>query len=141
MSSIRKLLMKYGITTVVAAGMTWLILELHGYAEATTLVAKYRILADAFTIPGVLLVMVAALIWISSEGFFDSLGYAARQFGSLFLPMFGKGKKHMTYYDYKMEKEDKRAHGYSFLFFVGFAFVIVAVVFILLHESIYVPAV
>ena len=141
MKGIRKLLLKYGITTALAGGMTGLVLYLHGYADAVTLVEKYRILADAFTIPGVLLVMVAALIWVSSEGFFDGLGYAARQFGNLFIPLFGKNRKHQTYYDYKMEKEDKRAHGYGFLFFVGLVFVLVAIIFIILHSSIYVPSV
>ncbi len=139
MSPIRKLLLKYGIATAVAGGMTALVLYLHGYADAVTQADRYRILADAFTIPGVILVMVAALIWVSTFGFFDGLSYAARQFAGLFWPMFGKKHKHLTYYDYKVEREEKRFGGYGFLFFVGLAFVVVAVVFTILHSRVYVP--
>ena len=141
MSNLRKLLLKYGITTAAAGGVSALVLHLHGFADATTLVEQYRILADAFTIPGVILVMLAALIWVSTFGFFDGLSYAARQFAGLFLPVFGKKHKHLTYYDYKMDREDKRAGGYGFLFFVGLVFVIVAVIFTILHGSIYEPVI
>lgn len=139
MSDLRKQILKYGIATTVAGGMTALTLHLHGYAEAATLVDRYKILADAFTIPGVVLVMLAALIWVSTTGFFDGLSYAARQFGSLIIPLFGKKYTHLTYYDYKMDRDEKRAHGYAFLFFVGLVFVIVAVVFTILHSRVYVP--
>lgn len=139
MSHLRKQLLKYGIATAVASGMTALVMYLHGYADAVTLADRYRILADAFTIPGVILVMVAALVWVSTFGFFDGLSYAARQFAGLFLPVFGKKHKHLTYYDYKMERGEKRFGGYGFLFFVGLAFVIVAVVFTVLHGQVYVP--
>lgn len=139
MSNGRKWLVKYGITTAAAGLATLGVLSLQGYWEATATVDKYRILADGFTVPGVLLIMVAALIWVSSEGFFDSLAYAFTRVGGMLIPFFKKGREHQSYYDYKMSRRDKRAHGYSFLFFVGLVFVAVAVVFVVLHESVYVP--
>lgn len=141
MSDWRKTFLKYSITTVVAGGLTLLVLYLHGYSSAADTVEKYRILADAFTIPGTLLILVTALIWVSSEGMFDGLGYAFSRVGGMIIPFFGKSKKHETYYDYKMRKKEKALHGYSFLFYVGLVFTAVALVFIYLHSTVYVPLV
>ena len=141
MSRFKQILLKYGITTAVAGGMTVFLLWLRDYSEAVTLADRYRLLADAFTIPGVLLVMVAALVWISSDGFFDGLAYAFSRVGSMFIPFHRQSAKHMTYYDYKMSKKDKRPHGYGFLFYVGLVFVAIALVFVYLNSTVYVPMV
>lgn len=139
MKNIRKILLRYLITTVIGGLLALLVLYLHGYFEATATVERYRILADAFTIPGTILVMVAALIWISSEGMFDGLTYAFGRIGSRLIPFYKGSLKHETYYDYKQSKGNDRPHGYGFLFFVGVAFLAVAVVFICLHAKIYEP--
>ena len=136
-----KLLLKYSITLVSAGLMTLILLWLRDYGAAESLQDKYKILADAFSIPGMLLVLFTGLLWVSSEGVFDGLGYAFSRVGSLFVPFHKKSMEHKTYYDYKMEKKDKRAQGYSFLFFVGLLFIAISVVFILLFESVYVPLV
>ena len=132
----RKIILRYSITIAAAGLMSLLVLYLHSFWDATTLEQKYKILADAFTIPGVVLVMFAALIWVSSTGFFDGLTYAFTCFGGMLIPFFRKGKEHQTYYDYKMSMKDKKAKGYSFLFFVGILFVAISVVFIALFYSV-----
>ena len=132
----RKIILRYSITTAAAGLVSLLVLYLHGFGDVTTLEQKYKILADAFTIPGVVLIMFGALIWVSSEGFFDGLTYAFTRVGGMLIPFFRGGKEHQTYYDYKMKMKDKRAHGYSFMFFVGIVFVAIAVVFIALFYSI-----
>lgn len=136
-----KLLLKYSITTVAAGLFTLLLLWLRDFGSAETLEDQYRILADAFSIPGMLLILFTGLVWVSSEGAFDGLGYAFSRVGSMLIPFFKKSLEHQTYYDYKMSKKDKRAHGYSFLFFVGLVFLAVGIVFIVLHSSVYVPKV
>ena len=141
MRNYRKVILKYVITTTVAGLISLLVLFLRDFWNTTELVDKYRYLADAFTIPGVLLIMIAALIWISSTGFFDGLAYAITRAGGMLIPFYKKGREHLTYYDYKMSKKDKVPHGYSFLFFVGLAFMVVSIVFVVLFESVYVPMV
>lgn len=136
MKHTRKLLTRYLITAAIAGAVTLLTLYLHGFWEETSIVEKYRLLADAFTIPGVILVMLTALVWISSEGMFDGLVYAFKRIGSSLIPFYGGAIKHQTYYDYKESKDGDRPQGYSFLFFVGLAFVLVAVVFVFLHASV-----
>ena len=136
-----KLLLKYSITFAAAGLFTLFIMWLRGFDSAPSLQEQYRILADSFSIPGLLLVLFTALFWVSSEGAFDGLGYAFSRIGSMFIPFHKKSLEHKTYYDYKMEKKDKRAHGYSFLFFVGLFYLAVSIVFIILFESVYVPMV
>ena len=119
--------------------MLLLFLYLNGYDPNGAAVDRYRLLADGFTIPGMLMVMIAALIWISTQGMFDGLSYCFRQAANIFIPFTGAKKKHQTYFDFKEERSDKRASGYGFLFFCGCGFLSVAVIFFLLHESVYVP--
>ena len=47
MKNIRKILLRYLITTVIGGLLVLLVLYLHGYFEATATVERYRILADA----------------------------------------------------------------------------------------------
>ena len=139
MNNLAKNLLKYGISTLSAGGVTLLILWNYEFWDAPTLVERYRILANAFTIPGVILMMFAALIWVSADGFFDGLAYAFSQAKDRLIPFVGAKRKHETYYDFKQRKQEKRPRGYGFLFFVGAAFTLVAVIFTLLHGSVYVP--
>ena len=130
-----KLLLKYLITASVAGVCVLLILWLRDFSVAPTLLEKYRILSDAFAVPGVCLIMFSLLIWASSEGAFDFLGYAFNRVGDMMIPGHGAMKKHETYYDYVERKRGKRAKGFWFLFFVGLAFTAVSVVFIILFET------
>ena len=139
MKNAKNILLKYGITTACAGLLVWLFLDLRDFTKVADVAERYKMLADAFTIPGVILVMLAALVWISTDGFFDGLSYIFSRIGGMILPFYGAQKAHQTYYDYKMSKKDKRIKGYGFLFFVGLAFVAVAVVFTCLHASVYVP--
>ena len=141
MKDTHKILLRYSVTTLIAGLMTLFVMYLRNFWSAVTLVEKYRTLADALTIPGVFLIMITALVWVSSEGFFDGLGYAFSRVGGMLIPFYKKGLKHETYYEYKQRQADKKAHGYSFLLVVGLAFTAVAIVFIMLHESVYVPMV
>ncbi len=103
--------------------------------SAQTLVDKYRLLADAFTIPGVIFIMVGALVFVSTAGFFDMLSYALGRFAGAFIPFYRK--KDETFFDYKTRKSEERFRGYSFLFYVGILFLVIAGVFMILFFSVY----
>ena len=64
-------LLKYGITALIGALMTFTTLRSYHFAEAVTNAEKYRILSDAFTIPGVVLIMFGLLVMVSNGGFFN----------------------------------------------------------------------
>ena len=103
----KKLLLRCGITAVVAAGIATVYLWLNGFFTETELILRYRDLANAFTMAGVLLLGVGALVWVSTTGFFDGIGYALKHLGSMLIPgYFGREKR---YGDYKAEMADKRS--------------------------------
>ncbi len=128
----KKRLLKYGITTAVALGVAVLIMYSNGLFETTDTLTRYKLLADAFTIPGVILLCIGALVWVSTDGMFDGFTYAAKRLSSL-IPFYGKNYKHERYYDYVMRKRGKRIGGYGFIPIVGAGFTAVAVVFIALY--------
>ena len=124
----KKSLIKYLSAIGVAGAMTIVVLYLRNFGSAVSKVEQMRHLADAFTIPGVIFMLVAALIWVASDGFFDGIGYAGRFTARMLLPFLKLDDE--KYYDYKMRKKENRIHGYSFIFFTGLAFFIVALAFI-----------
>ena len=72
--------------------MTYATLTLHGYSELATAAEKYRLLSDAFTIPGSILLMVGLLVAISNAGNFIGLGYAVQHLKDMLVPF--SRKKH-----------------------------------------------
>ena len=134
--NLRKILLRYGMTTAVAAAVTLLLIYLFGFGEASDIADKHRILSDSFTIPGVILIMLTILAWIASEGIFDGISYAFRQAGAQLIPFLGL-VPYENFYDYKeKKKKERKARGYSFLLFVGIAFLIIGVIFVILYKCV-----
>lgn len=124
-------LLKYGITFVIGAFMAWATIELHGYSEAASALERYRILADAFTIPGVVLMLCYVLVAVANEGAFLGISYALSYTVKMLIP--GAGKNHERFGDYAARKTERgKIRGFGFLFFVGAAYFVVALIFIAL---------
>lgn len=122
-----KNLLKYGITAAVGLLMVALTVDLHGYADAADTQTKVRILADAFTIPGVTITLFAVLVMISNEGLFWGVSYVFSYAVKMLLP--GGDKTHERYGDYVARKHDGGpVRGFGFLFIVGGIFLAVAVI-------------
>ena len=142
MKNTKKTVIRYLTTAVCALAASGVLLWMMDFSSAESLAEKYRILSDAFSVPGVLLVCFFGLLWVSSYGFFDGLKYMFGRIGNMFIP--GNIPKHETYYDYKMRRREKREENegqgsLSFLLFVGLGLILVAVIFVALYESAYVP--
>ena len=120
-------LLKYGITTLVGGLLTWLTLDLHGFSSTMPKLQQYRLLCDAFTSPGIILVMVGFLVMIANAGNFLGLGYAVKHAVKMLIP-FGN-KKDERYYDYYQRKQQGKITGYGFIFITGLVFMAVAMVF------------
>ena len=67
MNRLKSILIKCGITAVVGVGMVFLVLNLHGFSALSNQSEQFRLLADAFTIPGVIMIMVGLLIAADDE--------------------------------------------------------------------------
>lgn len=128
-------LIKYGCSAAVVALLAWSYISLRDFAGAE-LVDKYRMLCDAFTIPGLMLILVGAMIWVSSQGALDGLVFCVR-FAVFSLIPGKRVERDEKYADYVERRRGKRAKGYSFLFYSGLATMVIAGVFMALFYSVY----
>ena len=131
-----KLIVKYAICFVIQGSMAWVVISNYSFASAESDLERYRILADAFTVPGIAFLMLGLLVWVSTTGFFDGSSYALRRFGRMFTFQGASDAVMVKYYDYKMERASKRYSGYSFLFISGALFFAVALVFFVLYYQV-----
>lgn len=129
-------LIKYSCTAVVSLLMTWLTVYLYGFDtfQGEALVNQYRILCDAFTVPGLLLVMAGLLMVVSNKGAFEGIGYAVKHGIQMLIPGVHKTER---YYDYLQRKRANKVHGFGFLFVVGVIDLAIAAVFMSLFYNLY----
>ena len=129
---LRNGLLKYGFAALVGGLMAGFTITSHGYGEAAGTAERLRILSDAFTIPGVVLIMFGFLVLVANGGFFNGLSYIGSYAVKLLIP--GMSKDMEKYGDYV---ERKRAGGKriktGFLFIVGGVILLAAVVFTILY--------
>lgn len=131
---LKVVLAKYGGCTAFVALMVWLYISLRDVSKAT-LLDWYRMLSDAFTVPGMLLLMAGCLVWISNLGALDGLAYAVSFAFRSLIP--GGRYKDEKYADYVERHREKRIKGYGFLFVAGGVTMALAIVFLLLFYSLY----
>lgn len=124
---------KYLISFVIMGLSSSVILFLREANTADAPEVMYLNLADAFTIPSVIIVMVGLLVWLSTQGTFDMLSYGFKRGAGSVIPLF-KGTEE-RFYDYKVRMDKKRASGYSFLFISGGIYFIPAIVFNILYYT------
>ena len=122
---------KYAISFTILGISTWFILALREFSSSDAAAVKYLNLADSFTIPAVIILMVGVLVWISTTGSFDMFSYGLSRAKESFVPSVRY--KDEKFYDYKMRKEKKRIKGYSFLFVSGGIYMIPAIIFNILY--------
>lgn len=124
-------LVRYGAACAVAGAMAWLVTQTYGLSQARSAAERYRILCDAFTIPGVVFAMIGVLAGIMGRGLLDGLTYAMRSLYRVFLPM--AARKDESYYDYVQRRREARKGGRTaFLLHVGILFMVPALVFFVL---------
>ena len=132
---LRNNLIKYGSCVAVGLLAGYGYLSGHGFFDQP-LVDKYRLLSDAFMLPGFLMVAFGLLIFLANEGSFHGIGFVMKRVGSFLLPFLLKEKSE-TYREYVERKTAKPTQGYGFLFICGCAFLAVAAVFLVLYSQIH----
>lgn len=126
-------LAKYGCSVVSVALFVMLYLTVQNYENAPQL-DRYRLLCDALSVPGVLLILLGGLVWVTNEGALLGMGYAIRC--AIFSPIPGKWpEKGEKYGDYVVRKREKKVSGYGFLFYTGLMAVSVSLAFMALFYS------
>ena len=126
------ILAKYGGCAAFTALMIWAYMGSRDFAGATQQ-DQYRMLCDAFTVPGLLMILMGALLWVSNEGALNGVSYCLRM--ALFALIPGKRQQgYEKYGDYVERKSQKKIHGYGFLFLCGSVVMAVALVFLVLYN-------
>lgn len=121
---------KYVSAFVFVAVLAYIYIANRDFSGAS-LVVKYWILCDALTIPGILLIMIGALVWVSNMGALDGIAYAlAFTFRSLVPGL--RGRRDEKYADYVERRRENPVRGYGFLLISGSITMAVALVFMAL---------
>ena len=123
-------LIKYAAAFALVGILAYIYIANREFLGAS-LVEQCCILCDALTIPGVLLIMAAALVWVSNMGALDGLGYAVSSLKRMLIPGAG-AKMDERYADYVERKRANRVRGYGFLLISGCITMAVALVFMAL---------
>ena len=131
----RNNLIKYG--SCLATGL----LVAYGYLSGCDFfkleqVDQYRLLSDAFMIPGFFMVAIGLIIFLSNEGAFHGIGFVLGKTVSFLLPFLHK-QRDEKYAEYVERKSSKPTVGYSFLFICGCLFLAVSIVFVMLYNQVH----
>lgn len=132
---VRKNLIKY--SSCLAAGLAYAAIYLSGKDFLNLpLVDQYRMLSDAFMVPGFFMVAFGLLIFLGNEGSFNGVGFILQKTVTFLLPFLYK-QKGESYAEYVQRKTGKPTQGYGFLFFCGVGMLVVSFVFALLYSQIH----
>lgn len=129
-------LLKYGISTVIVAVMVGVYVGSRDFL-AESRMEQYRILCDAFTIPGTVFLMLGALMKLSNLGALDALSYAVSWLAKRLIPGRAAFAEQEKYYEYVQRKRENQVKGYGFLVIVGAIAMAVALVFLFLFYRLY----
>lgn len=121
---------KYFLTLTLSFTGALLLILLFGFFSAGSPHEKFRILADACTLPAVILISLFLLVKISRSGFLDIFGYGASRLSAILIPK--KACEHETYYEYKARVAEKRHISYIFLLHIGTLFLALSLIFVIL---------
>lgn len=127
----RSLLIKYGICFGVASLITVGVFWIRDFFT-DDIGVNIQILSDGFFVSGILLLMFAGMMFISSEGALLGVGFALRGVIQVFVPTVGQ--KHETYAQYRDRKlAEKNAKNtnvpYACILVVGLIFLAVSIIF------------
>lgn len=133
-------LIKYLSTTVFCTAITVYYVLTQGLGDKT-LAEKFRVLADGFTIPALLVGGLGLMMIIADTGTLDGVVYGMQvAFQMLTFQLVSK-KKPVNYGEFKEQREENRRErkenggGFGYLVIVSGAFLLIAIIFVLLFNK------
>ena len=119
-------LIKYAVCVGVEAVIAFLVIWSKGFFTASAAV-NLQILADAFFVAGILMTLIACMLFVSGEGALIGIGFVLRNVVLAFIPM-GRAR-HELYVDYRARKlGEAKKHNNSSILVTGLSFLIIGVV-------------
>ena len=118
-------LIKYAVCVGVEAVIAFLVIWSKGFFTDSAAV-NLQILADAFFVAGILMTLIAGMLFVSGEGALIGIGFVLRNVVLAFIPM-GRAR-HELYADYRARKlgEAKKRNNSSILV-TGLIFLIIGI--------------
>ncbi|MBQ8518997.1 MAG: DUF3899 domain-containing protein [Agathobacter sp.] len=122
--------LKYYVQAGVGLLLAFVIMIYRGLFSKPALSDKVMAIGDGFTVVAVLYLGFGAIMWVSTTGFFDIFGYAAKKAAHAIIPGMIQDDVG-RYYEYKVEKEAKRK-GFleNFTLKLGVIFLILSILFL-----------
>ena len=128
----------FGISMVISLALATVFILLRldlSVLDQIPPVILYRVLCDAFTVPGLLMLMFALLMSVSNEGALDGVGYVAAYALKMLIP--GAALKTETYKEYLERRRANRVKNYVTLYLTALICLIVAAVFLVLFYTVF----
>ena len=126
---ILKYIYKVLFTLFIGSILITFVIFTRDFTNVTDQQTKYKILADAFTIPGVILTLITPLVWLVDEGTLSGVSYSLKKFFAHLIPF--AGFKDETYAEYCAKR--KKHTGYSYFLVSGLIYLTVGIVFTILY--------
>ena len=129
-------LIKYLSTIVFCTAITVYYVATRGLSGS--LAEKYRVLADGFTIPALLVGGFGLMMIIADTGTLDGVVYGMQMAFKMLTFQLVSKKKPQNYGEFKEEREANRKErrdrggGFGYLVVVSGAFLLIAIIFVLL---------
>lgn len=124
---VKAILIKYAVCFGVASLITFIIFWIKGFFTDDTGV-NIQILSDGFFVSGLLLTLLAGMMFVSGEGGLIGIGFVMKNVVNIFLPM-GR-KNHETYKKYRERKIGKlKKSSDHCLLFTGLFFLLIGAIF------------
>ncbi len=121
---------KYLVCFCVGLSIVFIVFAIKGFAFGDAKNSMH-LLHDAFFSAGALLMLFAALLFVSGEGAFWGIGYAFRGLVKIFIPTLRQN--HETYAQYRERKTaTAKGKGDGALFFTGLFFVLISLIFLII---------
>ncbi len=131
--TLKKNLIKYSIAFVICALIGFFYVSQYDFASLA-LVDKYRILCDAFSLPGMLMILFAGLMWVMGKGTLDAVGFILRRTVYSLIP----GKRleaDERYTDYVERQRSKKQGDFRYLYIVGAVCIAFSLIFLVLFNT------
>lgn len=130
MSTLKKRLLQYGITTGVCLLITFIYLLGVNIFTSTDLKQNLKYLTDAFFTSGIISLSFGLLVFASNGGAYDMIIYGMYRFITLFKKDHSD-VKYPTFYDYHVAKAERKKTEFLFMIIVGAAFILISCIFLI----------
>ena len=116
----------YGICVAIEVLIAFLVIWTKGFF-AHSLAVNIQILSDAFFVPGILMTLLAGMLYVSGEGALIGIGFVLRNAFLTFIPM-GRAKQE-RYADYRARKlGEMKKQNHSCILVTGLFFLIIGII-------------